>query len=56
MNLVMLPMYLLSGVFFATENFGKAAQPFIQALPLTQLVNALRLVLIDGADLFHTTS
>lgn len=53
MNLVMLPMYLLSGVFFATENFGKAAQPFIQALPLTQLVNGLRLVLIDGADLFH---
>lgn len=53
MNLVMLPMYLLSGVFFATENFGKAAQPFIQALPLTQLVNALRLVLLDGAGLLH---
>ncbi len=53
MNLVMLPMYLLSGVFFATENFGKAAQPFIQALPLTQLVSALRLVLLEGADLFH---
>ena len=53
MNLVMLPMYLLSGVFFATENFGKTAQPFIQALPLTQLVNALRLVLLDGAGLFQ---
>ncbi len=53
MNLVMLPMYLLSGVFFATENFGKSAQPFIQALPLTQLVNALRLVVLEGAGLFH---
>jgi ABC-type multidrug transport system permease subunit len=53
MNLVMLPMYLLSGVFFATENFGKSAQPFIQALPLTQLVNALRLVVLEGAGFFH---
>ena len=53
MNLVMLPMYLLSGVFFATENFGKAAQPFIQALPLTQLVSGLRLVVLEGAGLFH---
>ncbi|WP_165233547.1 ABC transporter permease [Aquisphaera insulae] len=52
MNLVMLPMYLLSGVFFSTENFGEAAQPFLAALPLTQLVNALRLVLLDGAGLF----
>ncbi|QEH37506.1 ABC-2 type transporter [Aquisphaera giovannonii] len=51
MNLVMLPMYLLSGVFFSTENFGEAAQPFLQALPLTQLVTALRLVLLDGAGL-----
>ena len=53
MNLVMLPMYLLSGVFFATENFGKSAQPFIQALPLTQLVTALRLVVLEGAGLLH---
>jgi ABC-type multidrug transport system permease subunit len=53
MNLVMLPMYLLSGVFFATENFGKSAQPFIQALPLTQLVSALRLVVLEGAGLLH---
>jgi len=53
MNLVMLPMYLLSGVFFATENFGESAQPFIQALPLTQLVSALRLVVLEGAGLLH---
>jgi ABC-type multidrug transport system permease subunit len=51
MNLVMLPMYLLSGVFFDSERFGKSAQWLIQALPLTQLVKGLRLVLLEGADL-----
>ena len=40
MNLVMLPMWLFSGVFFSSERFPDAAQPFIQALPLTQLVGA----------------
>jgi ABC-type multidrug transport system permease subunit len=53
MNLVMLPMYLLSGVFFSSERFPDSAQYLIQALPLTQLVSALRLVILDGADLFH---
>ncbi len=41
-NLVMLPMYLLSGVFFPSERFPEAVQPFIRALPLTQLNDALR--------------
>jgi ABC-type multidrug transport system permease subunit len=49
MNLVMLPQYLFSGVFFASERFPDAAQPFIQALPLTQLVGALRRVILEGA-------
>ena len=51
MNLVMLPMWLFSGVFFASERFPAAVQPFIQALPLTQLVSALRLVILEGAGL-----
>lgn len=51
MNLVMLPMYVLSGVFFSSENFPRAMQPFIQALPLTALNEALRGVMIDGASL-----
>ncbi len=51
MNLVMLPMYLLSGVFFDSERFGKSAQWLIEALPLTQLVKGLRLVLLEGAGL-----
>ena len=49
MNLVMLPMWLFSGVFFSSERFRDSAQSFIQALPLTQLVSALRRVLLEGA-------
>ena len=51
MNLVMLPMWLFSGVFFSSDRFPAAAQPFIQALPLTQLVGALRRVMLEGAGL-----
>jgi len=50
-NLVMLPMYLLSGVFFAAERFPAPLQPFVQALPLTQLNNALRAVILEGSSL-----
>ena len=49
MNLVMLPMWLFSGVFFSADRFQGPAQYFIQALPLTQLLNALRAVILDGA-------
>jgi ABC transporter DrrB family efflux protein len=50
-NLVQLPMYMFSGVFFSSERFPEAAQPFIQALPLTQVNNALREVMLEGAKL-----
>jgi ABC-type polysaccharide/polyol phosphate export permease len=49
LNLIMLPMWVLSGVFFASSNFPDALQPFIQALPLTALIDALRAVILDGA-------
>jgi ABC-2 type transport system permease protein len=48
---VMLPMWLLSGVFFSYERFPDAAQPFIKALPLTALNDALRSVITQGASL-----
>ena len=51
MNLVMLPMWLLSGVFFSSERFPDWMQPFIQALPLTALNDALRAIMLDGASL-----
>jgi ABC-type multidrug transport system permease subunit len=50
MNLAMLPMWVLSGVFFSSENFPDLMQPFIRALPLTMLNEALRGVMLDGAS------
>jgi ABC-2 type transport system permease protein len=44
MNLVMMPMFIGSGVFFATTNFPDAMQPFLRALPLTAVNDALRRV------------
>jgi ABC-2 type transport system permease protein len=51
MNLVMLPMWLLSGTFFSSERFPAVMQPLIQALPLTQLNNALREVMLGDHSL-----
>jgi len=49
MNLVMLPMWILSGTFFSYSRFPNAMIPFVKALPLTALNDALRAVMIDGA-------
>jgi ABC-type multidrug transport system permease subunit len=51
MNFVMVPMWIFSGVFFASENFPEVMQPFIALLPLTALNEALRGVMIDGAGI-----
>lgn len=48
-NAVMLPMYVLSGVFFSAARFPEVMQPIIQALPLTALNDGLRAVMNDGA-------
>jgi len=48
MNAVMLPMWVASGIFFAASNFPSVAQPFIQALPLTAVVDALRANMLRG--------
>jgi ABC-type multidrug transport system permease subunit len=47
-NVVVLPMWVLSGVFFSSANFPEAMQPFIRALPLTALNDALRAVMLAG--------
>jgi ABC-2 type transport system permease protein len=56
LNFVMLPMWILSGVFFASSNFPDPAQPIIQVLPLTALIDALRAVTNDGETLAGVTS
>jgi ABC-type multidrug transport system permease subunit len=50
-NLVMMPMWIFSGVFFSYEHFPAVAQPFIKALPLTALNDALRAIILEGASL-----
>jgi ABC-type multidrug transport system permease subunit len=51
MNLVMVPMWIFSGIFFSTERFPHGMQPFVQALPLTALNDALRGVMLEGIGL-----
>ena len=50
-NLVMMPMFVCSGVFFSTARFPDVVQPFLRALPLTALNDGLRAVMIDGAGI-----
>lgn len=48
LNVVMLPMFVLSGVFFSASRYPAAIQPFVRALPLTALNDAFRAVYNDG--------
>jgi ABC-2 type transport system permease protein len=54
-NVAVLPMWVFSGVFFSAANFPDAAQPLIQALPLTALNDGLRAVMLEGASLAQVT-
>src|SRR6058998_3410370 len=49
MNLIMVPMWICSGIFFSYERFPDSAKPIIRALPLTLLNDALRAVINDAA-------
>jgi ABC-type multidrug transport system permease subunit len=51
MNLVMLPMWILSGVFFSASRFPAVIQPFVRALPLTAANEALRANMLQGTGL-----
>ncbi|MBA4066644.1 MAG: ABC transporter permease [Isosphaera sp.] len=48
-NALLLPMYVLSGVFFSASRFPEEVQPFIRLLPLTAVNDGLRAVMNDGA-------
>jgi ABC-type multidrug transport system permease subunit len=50
-NLVMMPMWIFSGVFFSYQKFPAVAQPLIKLLPLTALNDALRATITEGASL-----
>lgn len=51
MNLVMMPMWIASGVFFSSDRFPAVFQPFIKALPLTAAIDALRTDMLQGGGL-----
>lgn len=51
MNLTMLPMWVLSGIFFSSERFPDVAQPFIKLLPLTAQIDAMRAIMLEGEPL-----
>ena len=55
-NLVMMPMWIFSGVFFSYERFPAAIHPLIKALPLTALNDALRASILEGTPLAHQWS
>lgn len=47
-NLVVMPMMILSGVFFSYHNFPDWTVNIIQKLPLTMLTDGLRSIFIEG--------
>ena len=51
MNLIMMPLWIFSGIFFSYERFPAIVLPFIKALPLTALNDALRATILEGASL-----
>jgi ABC transporter DrrB family efflux protein len=55
MNLVMLPMWILSGVFFSAARFPAAIQPVVRALPLTAAIDAMRGNMLQGMSLGQLT-
>jgi len=51
MNVVMLPMWILSGVFFSATRFPAVIQPVVRALPLTAAIDAMRGNMLQGMNL-----
>ena len=56
MNLVMFPMWILSGVFFSASRFPAIVQPLVRALPLTAAIDAIRGNMLQGVQLEHLTA
>jgi ABC-2 type transport system permease protein len=56
MNLVMLPMWVLSGIFFSASRFPAVVQPVVRALPLTAAIDALRGNMLQGVNLGRQVS
>jgi ABC-type multidrug transport system permease subunit len=55
MNTIMMPMWIVSGVFFSAQRFPDLVQPVIKGLPLTAAIDALRMNMLQGASLAQLT-
>ena len=51
MNLIIMPMWVVSGVFFSAQRFPDVVQPIIKVLPLTLLLDSLRAVQLQGVSI-----
>jgi len=54
-NVISMPMMVLSGIFFSYHNFPDWAIPIIKPLPLTMLADGIRSIFIEGAGFAQTT-
>jgi ABC-type multidrug transport system permease subunit len=52
-NAVVLPMTILSGIFFSYQNFPDWAVSIIRKLPLTLLADAIRAIFNEGANFYQ---
>lgn len=48
-NAIVMPMMVLSGIFFSYQNFPGWSIPVIQKLPLTMLTDGMRSIINEGA-------
>ncbi len=55
LNLIAMPMMVLSGVWFSLEGSSPIVQKFAQLLPLTHFNDAARAIMLDGASLLDVS-
>ena len=51
MNLVMVPMWTMCGIFFSADRLPDAIKPVVKLLPMTLLLDALRPIMLEGASI-----
>lgn len=51
LNIISIPMMLMSGVFFSKSNFPEIMHPIINILPLTVLADGLRKIALEGLSI-----
>ncbi len=55
-NVISMPMMILSGIFFSYHNFPDWVIPIIKPLPLTMLADGFRSIFIEGAGFAQTAT